>query len=144
MTNADEVYQAHPTAEEIADVLAQRLTAAVGTVNADGSVHLAHVIFLFADERLFFETASTTRKARNAERRGHLSMLIQGRAQTGRHLMVAAEGTARVVHGDEAHRINHRLRAKYIKPSALEGVDRAWGALDDVAVELVPSRWRSW
>ena len=144
MNEVDRVYRARPDATEIADVLGQRLTAAVGTLNEDGSVHLAHVIFLHHEGRLYFETSSTTRKARNAARRGHLSMLVQGRAGTGRNLMVAAEGTARMIEGDEAHRINHLLRAKYIKPSALPDIDRAWGALDDVAVELEPRRWRSW
>jgi len=40
--------------------------------------------------------------------------------------------------------LNRALRAKYIQPSALDGIDRAWGALDDVAIELAPRRWRSW
>jgi PPOX class probable F420-dependent enzyme len=141
---AERVYRAKPHDDEIADVLEQRLTATVGTVNADGSVHLAYVIFLFADGRLYFETASMTRKARNAAERGHLSMIVQGQARTGRHLMVAAEGTARVLDGDEARQTNHRLRAKYIKPSALADIDRSWNRLDDIAVELTPQRWRSW
>ena len=49
----------------------------------------------------------------------------------GRSLVVAGEGTARVLRGPEAHDLNHRLRAKYIKPGALDGFDRAWGPLDD-------------
>jgi hypothetical protein len=61
-----------------------------------------------------------TRKARNAELRGWASMIVQGRASTGRSLMVAGEGTARVLRGPEAHDRNHRLRAKYIKPGALD------------------------
>jgi hypothetical protein len=143
-TDAHRVYRARPTAEEIADVLGQRLTAAVGTLNEDGSIHLAYVIFLHTAGRLYFETSSVTRKARNATQRGQLSMLVQGRASTGRNLMVAVEGTPRVIEGTEAQRLNHALRAKYIRPAALDGIDRAWGALDDVAVELVPRRWRSW
>jgi nitroimidazol reductase NimA-like FMN-containing flavoprotein (pyridoxamine 5'-phosphate oxidase superfamily) len=143
-SDAERVYRARPTTEEIADVLSQRLTAAVGTVNEDGSVHLAYVIFMYLDGRLYFETSSVTRKARNAAQREHLSMLIQGRAGTGRNLMVSAEGTARVIEGVEAQRLNHALRAKYIRPAALHGIDRAWGALDDVAIELEPQRWRSW
>jgi hypothetical protein len=138
------VYRAKPHDDEIADVLGQRLTATVGTLNADGSVHLAYVIFLHADGRLYFETSSMTRKARNAGERGRLSMIVQGRAATGRGLMVAAEGEARVLTGDEARRSNHRLRAKYIKPSALADIDRSWNRLDDIAVELTPHRWRSW
>jgi PPOX class probable F420-dependent enzyme len=144
MADAKAVYRAHPTREEIDDVLGQRLSAAVGTINDDGSVHLAFVIFLFDQGRLYLETSSTTRKARNAVARPTASMLVQGVAATGRHLMVSAEGPARVLSGDEAHAVNHRLRAKYIKPEALDAVDRAWGKLDDVAIEISPERWRSW
>lgn len=144
MADAEQVYRAHPTSEEVAEVLARRLVAAVGTLNEDGSIHLAFVLFLHHDGRLYFETASVTRKARNAARGGWASMLVQGRASTGRNLMVSAEGTARVLDGPEAQDLNHRLRAKYIKPEALDGVDRAWGRLDDVAVEITPRRWRSW
>jgi PPOX class probable F420-dependent enzyme len=138
------VYRARPTDEEIAEVLAQRLVATVGTVNRDGSVHLAYVIFLVEDGRWYFETASMTRKARNAQRTGELSMLVQGTAANGRQLMVSAEGAARLIPGEEARRINRRLRAKYIRPAALDDIDRAWNELDDVTVELVPRRWRSW
>ncbi|HVD13073.1 MAG TPA: pyridoxamine 5'-phosphate oxidase family protein [Actinomycetota bacterium] len=144
MADAEQVYRAHPTSDEIAEVLAQRLVAAVGTLNSDGSIHLAYVLFLHDDGRMYFETSSVTRKARNAERRGWASMLVQGPASTGRNLMVAAEGTARVITGDEAQTVNHRLRAKYIKPTALDGIDRAWGRLDDVTVEITPKKWRSW
>jgi PPOX class probable F420-dependent enzyme len=144
MADATTVYRAHPTQGEIDDVLAQHLSAAVGTLNEDGSIHLAYVIFLFEDGRLFFETSSVTRKARNAAARPQASILIQGKASTGRGLMVAAEGTARVIDGAEAHERNHRLRAKYIQPSALDAIDRAWGRFDDVAIEITPSRWRSW
>jgi len=144
MADRKQVYRARPTPDEIAEVLAKRLVATVGTLNEDGSIHLAYVIFLHHDGRMYFETSSVTRKARNAERRGWASMIVQGRASTGRSLMVAGEGTARVLRGAEAHDLNHRLRAKYIKPGALDGFDRAWGPLDDVAVEVTPERWRSW
>jgi nitroimidazol reductase NimA-like FMN-containing flavoprotein (pyridoxamine 5'-phosphate oxidase superfamily) len=144
MADAKDVYRDHPTRDEIDDVLGQRINAAVGTINEDGSVHLAFVIFLFEDDRLYLETSSTTRKARNAAARPTASMLVQGLAATGRHLMVAAEGPARVLEGDEAQAVNHRLRAKYIKPEALPAIDRAWGRLDDVSIEVTPVRWRSW
>ena len=144
MADAKQVYRAHPTSGEVAEVLAKRLVATVGSRNEDGSIHLAYVLFLHQAGRMYFETSSVTRKARNADQRGRASMIVQGRASTGRSLMVAAEGEARVIRGVEAHALNHRLRAKYIKPEALEGIDRAWGRLDDVAVEITPRRWRSW
>lgn len=144
MPSARDVYRTHPTAAEIADVLELREIATLGTVNEDGSVHLTYVIFLHESGRLYFETASVTRKSRNALQRGHASLLVQGRAGTGRSLMVAAEGRARIIDGDEAHRINHRIRAKYVKPEALDAIDRAYGRFDDVAIEITPIRWRSW
>ena len=144
MDDVERVYKAQPSADEIADVLGKRVAAAVGTRNEDGSIHLAYVLFLHDDGRLYFETSSITRKARNAERRGWTSMLIEGRASTGRMLMVAAEGRAQVHRGPKAHDINRRLRAKYLKPEALDAVDRVWGALDDVAIEITPGKWRSW
>ena len=125
-------------------MLSQRLAAAVGTLNYDGTVHLAYVIFDHHDGRVYFETSSLTRKARNVQRTGQASVVVQGRALTGRSLMVSIEGTARLVQGIEARDINRRLRAKYIKPEVLPDVDRAWGQLDDVAVEITPNRWRSW
>jgi PPOX class probable F420-dependent enzyme len=144
MARAAAVYRARPSEPEIADVLSQRLVATVGTLNPDGSVHLAYVIFEYRDGRMYFETSSLTRKARNAERTGHASVIVQGRAASGRSLMVSIEGAARVIRGVEAHEINHRLRAKYIKPEVLTEVDRAWARLDDVTVEITSRRQRSW
>lgn len=144
MADATQIYRSHPTADEIADVLDQRIVAAVGTLNDDGSIHLAYVIFLNEDGKLYFETSSVTRKARNAASRPQATLLVQGLAATGRSLMVAAEGTTRVIEGPDAHAINHRLREKYFKDDAVEAVDRAWGRIDDVAIEITPVRWRSW
>ena len=128
MATARQVYRAHPTQAEIDDVLAQRLTAALGTLNDDGSIHLTYLLFLYEDGRFLFETSSETRKARNLAARGTASVIVQGRAATGRSLMVEAEGDARLIH----------------VPGALDAVDDAWGPIDDVAIELTPRRWRSW
>ena len=144
MPDARDVYREKPTQDEIDDVLEQRVSAAVGTINPDGSVHLAYVLFRRDGDHLYLETSSTTRKARNIATHGSGSMLVQGTAASGRHLMVAVEGTARLIEGTEAHDANHRLRAKYIRPEALDAVDRAWGRFDDVAIQLAPRRWRSW
>ena len=142
--DARKVYRAHPNPGEIDEVLGQRGIATLGTLNEDGSIHLAYVIFLHEEGRLYIETSSVTRKARNARDRNRATLLVEGRASTGRSLMVAAEGTARVIGGREAEEINHRIRAKYVRPESLEGIDRAYGRFDDVAIEITPSRWRSW
>jgi PPOX class probable F420-dependent enzyme len=144
MPTAADIYRAHPTQAEIEDVLAQRGVAALGTLNEDGSIHLTYLIYLWEDGRFWLETASSTRKARNIAARGSASLLIQGRAATGRSLMVECEGTARLIEVPEAHAINHRIRAKYVLPDVVDDLDRVWGAFDDVAVEVVPEQWRSW
>jgi nitroimidazol reductase NimA-like FMN-containing flavoprotein (pyridoxamine 5'-phosphate oxidase superfamily) len=144
MPTADQIYQAHPTQAEIDDVLDQRLTGALGTLNDDGSIHLTYLLFLYEAGRFLLETASSTRKARNVAARGTASILIQGTASTGRSLMVEAEGTARLIAAPEAQEVNHRIRTKYIVPDAIEAIDTAWGRFDDVAIEITPIRWRSW
>jgi hypothetical protein len=144
MPSATDVYRARPTEDEIADILGQRLVAAIGTLNEDGSIHLAYVIFRYEDGRLWFETSSVTKKARNAEARRTASFLVHGTASSGRSGMVAGEGTARIIRGDDARAINHRIRAKYITDDAIGRIDRAWDAFDDVAVEITPARLRSW
>jgi nitroimidazol reductase NimA-like FMN-containing flavoprotein (pyridoxamine 5'-phosphate oxidase superfamily) len=144
MADAKQIYRTRPTSDEIDDVLALRETATVGTVNDDGSVHLAFVIFLHREGRLYFETSSVTRKARNIEQRQRVTMIVQGRATSGRGLMVSAEGTGRILSGDDARQVNHQIRAKYVHPDALDEIDSAWNRFDDIAVEVTPVTWRSW
>jgi Pyridoxamine 5'-phosphate oxidase len=144
MTTADQIYRAHPTQAEIDDVLGQRLTCALGTLNEDGSIHLTYLIFLFDEGRFLLETASSTRKARNVAARGQASILVQGTAATGRSLMVEAEGSGRLIELPDAHDTNHRIRAKYVVDDAVESLDATWGRFDDVTIEVDPGRWRSW
>ena len=145
MATAEDVYRARATPEEIADVLTKRVAATIGTLNDDGSIHLAYVIFLYENDRFYCETASLTRKARNIRERPTASFLVQGKAASGRNIMAENEGVARLLEGDEAFSVNRRLRAKYITEEALDRVDEAWNRLDDVAIEITPGpRWRSW
>jgi Pyridoxamine 5'-phosphate oxidase len=145
MSRAREIYRAGATSEEIEDLLGKRLTATIGTLNEDGSIHLAYVIFLYEGGRFYCETSSVTRKAQNVKARPTASFLVQGEASSGRTIMAENEGTARLLKGDEARSVNRRLRAKYITEVALDRVDNAWNQFDDVAIEITPGpRWRSW
>ncbi len=122
--------------ETARDALQAKQNAVIGTRNEDGSVSLAHTWFLYEEGRLYFETASSTRKARNVEARGDVSVLI-GHPD----IDVRAEGKGRVLRGEEAQAVNARLRAKY-------GTDDAQNAffssIDDCAVEITVDRWRTW
>jgi hypothetical protein len=99
MATARDVWRHHPSDDEIADVLSNREVAALGTLNADGSVHLTYVLFLLQDARVYVETSSVTRKASNVAARPTAGVLVQGRASSGRNLMVSGEGDARVIRG---------------------------------------------
>lgn len=145
MATAEEVYRARATIEEIEDVLTKRLTATIGTLNEDGSIHLAYVIFLYENGRFYCETASLTRKARNVRARPTASFIVEGEAMTARKVMAENEGTARLIEGAEAFEVNRKLRGKYITDGALDRVDAAWNQFDDVAIEITAGpRWRSW
>jgi nitroimidazol reductase NimA-like FMN-containing flavoprotein (pyridoxamine 5'-phosphate oxidase superfamily) len=144
MADAVAVYRAKPTQGEIEDVLGQRLTAALGTLNEDGSIHLTYLLFLYDNGRIYLETSSVTRKAKNAAARPGVSLLVDGRAATGTGVMVSVEGTARILTSAEADEFNRRLRAKYVVDDALDGVNHAWGSVDDVCIEITPVTWRSW
>jgi hypothetical protein len=136
---ASEVYLAKAAPDVIARHLERPIKATIGTLNPDGSIHLAFVIFLWEDGRLYFETASMTKKARNVAARPTASFAFEGQG-----FMAMAEGVGRVIDGGEAHAINRRLREKYLTTEAVETVGAAWGSVDDVAVEITPTKWRSW
>jgi nitroimidazol reductase NimA-like FMN-containing flavoprotein (pyridoxamine 5'-phosphate oxidase superfamily) len=145
MATPQEIYLATATPEEIEELLTRRLTATIGTLNDNGSIHLAFVIFLYEDGLMYFETSSTTRKARNIRARPTASFILQGEVSSGRRIMAENEGSARLIEGGRALEINHRLRAKYVNDHALDRIDHAWNQFDDVAVEITPGpRWRSW
>jgi pyridoxine/pyridoxamine 5'-phosphate oxidase len=137
--DASEVYLAKPAPEAIQEHLSRPINAVVGTHNPDGSIHLAFVLFLWEEGRFYFETASMTRKARNVAERPTASFAIEGKG-----FMAMAEGTVRSIVGDEAHAINGRLRKKYLTDEAVDAVGGAWASVDDVAIEITPTRWRSW
>ncbi len=144
MATAKDIYQTRPTPAEIEEVLAQREIATLGTLNDDGSVHLAYVIFLFRDGVFRLETSSVTRKARNIAARPTASIVVGGRASSGRPVMVEAEGTARIIEAPDAHPLNRQVLEKYVVDDAVDALNATWSRFDDVSIELAPVRWRSW
>lgn len=137
--DASDIYLAKAAPEVIQQHLKRPINATIGTLNADGSIHLAFVLFLWEDGKLYFETASMTKKARNVAARATASFAFEGEG-----FMAMAEGVGRLIDGKQAHAINHRLRQKYLTQPAVDTVGAAWGTVDDVAVEITPTKWRSW
>ena len=119
-------------------VLAELRDAVVGTLNPDGTIHMTPVWFLYENGMVYFETNGRTRKARNVAERGWASVLVISTVD------VIGMGKGRVIDGDEAKQINRRLRAKYLTPAGERPVGGRFERLDDVAVEITPTRWVSW
>lgn len=137
--DAKDVYLAKPPPEAIAQQMERPINAVVGTLNPDGSIHLAFVIFVWHEGRFYFETASMTQKVKNVRRNPTASFAIDPPG-----FMAMAEGTARVIEGEEAARFNRMVREKNLTDEAVDTVGEAWGEFDDVTVEITPHRWRSW
>ncbi len=137
---AKHAYRANASQEAIEHHLERPLKCTIGTLNPDGSIHLSFVIFLWENGKLYFETSSITKKARNVAANPTASFAFE----SGDGFMAMAEGTARLIESDEAHAINARLREKYLTEEALASVGGAWGEIDDVAIEITPHKWRSW
>ena len=60
MTTADQIQRAHPSRQEIDDVLAPQMTVALGTLNDDGSIHLTYLLFRYDQGRFLLKTAGFT------------------------------------------------------------------------------------
>ena len=56
-----------------------RYIATLGTENADGSIHLTAVWYLFEAGSLYVATSSRTQKARNAAARPKASLMVDAR-----------------------------------------------------------------
>ena len=126
--------------EPTRQILDQRLYAVLATENDDGSVHLAPVMFLYADERILIETAATTRKARNVAARPTASVLIQ----TPDAAWTLGTGPATIVQGTDAAHLNERIRAKYLTPEGQHACGELLAELDDITIAVAPTRWLSW
>jgi hypothetical protein len=97
-----------PALEEF---LRGRYIATLGTENADGSIHLTAVWYLFESGCLFVATSSKSRKARNALARPKSSLMVDLR-RPGAERGLTAAGTVEVISGNQAQEINHCVHSR--------------------------------
>jgi PPOX class probable F420-dependent enzyme len=64
------------THEEMEAFLCRPLIARLGTINEDGTIHLAPVIFKYEDGEFIIGTADANRRVRNIKRSPAVSLLI--------------------------------------------------------------------
>lgn len=119
--------------------------AAIATENADGTIHLTAVWYLFEDGHLFVATSSKTKKCRNVAARPQASLMVDARTP-GRERGVTAAGTVELISGRQSQEINRRIHARYLSAAALSDphVGPVFASFDDVTIRLRPASWITW
>ena len=131
-----------PTLQEF---LRGRHIATLGTENADGTIHLIAVWYLFESGSLFIATSSKSKKVRNVAARPKASLMVDAR-KPGTERGVSAAGRAEVISGDQSKEINRRIYGRYLSASAISDphVGPVFASMDDVTLRLTPVSWISW
>ncbi len=127
------------------ELLVGRHYATLATRDADGSVHLTPVWYIFENDALYVECPSASRKGRNVAMRPTASIVIDTR-RPGSEGWVSASGPAELIKGEASRMINSRIAGRYLTEAALENpqIGPAFVAVDDATICLKPVRWRSW
>ena len=131
-----------PTLQEF---LRGRHIATLGTENANGTIHLTAVWYLFESGYLFVATSSKTQKARNVAARPKASLMVDAR-KPGTEQGVTAVGTVEVISGGQSQEINRRIHTRYLSAEAISDphVGPVFASFDDVTIRLSPVSWFSW
>jgi PPOX class probable F420-dependent enzyme len=127
------------------EMLQRRFIATLGTTNADGSIHLTAVWYLFEDGRLFVATSSKTRKARNVAAQPKASLMVDVR-RPGAERGVTAAGRADLLSGNQSREINRRIHTRYLSAAAMADpqIEPVFASFDDVSLRLTPESWFTW
>jgi len=131
-----------PTFQEL---LQGRYIATLGTENADGSIHLTAVWYLFEDGYLFIATSSKSRKARNIAARPKASLMVDVR-KPGAERGANGAGKAELISGEQSAEINRRVHSRYISAAALTDphVGPVFASFDNVTIRITPGSWTAW
>jgi len=127
------------------ELLLQRHIATLGTGNADGTIHLTAVWYLYEGGNLYVATSSRSRKARNVMARPNASLMVDAR-MPGKERGVTAIGSVALLSGTDSQAINHRVHRRYLSEAALSDphVGPVFASFDDVTIRITPDSWISW
>jgi PPOX class probable F420-dependent enzyme len=127
------------------ELLASRLIANLATVDADGSVHVVPLWFLWRAPHVLLPTSHATRKIRNLERDPRATIMIDD-SRGGFDLRgITLVGEASIDRGPAAVATNREIHLKYLTEDGrgLPAVD-CYLATDDVTIRFMPHRHTSW
>ena len=126
-------------------LLRGRYIASLGTENADGSLHLTAVWYLYEDGCLYVATSSKTRKGRTLLARPKASLMVDVRIP-GKERGVTAACTVDVISGKQSQEINQRIHSRYLSAEAMSDprVGPVFASFDDITIRLTPVSWTTW
>jgi nitroimidazol reductase NimA-like FMN-containing flavoprotein (pyridoxamine 5'-phosphate oxidase superfamily) len=127
------------------ELLQRRLIATLGTENADGSIHLTAVWFLFEENSFYIATSSKTKKARNIQAKPRASLMVDLRKPgTERGLTAVCKGE--LLSGDRSKEVNRRIHSRYLSTAAMTdpGIEPVFASFDDVTIRLTPESSFTW
>jgi PPOX class probable F420-dependent enzyme len=127
------------------ELLRGRYIATLGTENADGTIHLTAVWYLFESGSLYVATSSKTQKARNVAARPKASLMVDSR-KPGAERGVTAAGRVEVISDGQSQEINRRIHSRYMSAAAMSDpqVGPVFASFDDVTIRLTPVSWITW
>ncbi|HET7845960.1 MAG TPA: pyridoxamine 5'-phosphate oxidase family protein [Acidimicrobiia bacterium] len=120
--------------------LLARSNAVLATINPDGSPHLTELLFYLDEaDRILLPTPYTTKKVKNVLARPTVTVFVS--VESG---WASCTGTARVITGDEAARLNQLNRERVLTEAGMATMGLLLAAYEDTAIEITPERWISW
>ena len=127
------------------EFLKGRYIATLGTENADGSIHLTAVWYLFESGCLYVATSAKSRKARNIAARPKASLMVDVR-KPGTERGLNAAGRAEVISGAQSQEINRRIHSRYLSAAAMSDprIGPVFASFDDVTLRLTSISWTAW
>jgi PPOX class probable F420-dependent enzyme len=127
------------------ELLRGRYIATLGTENADGTIHLTAVWYLFEDGCLLIATSSKSRKARNIAARAKASLMVDVR-KPGAERGVNGAGKAELISGEQSGEINRRIHSRYMSAAAMSDpqIGPVFASFDDVTIRVTPDSWTAW
>jgi PPOX class probable F420-dependent enzyme len=127
------------------ELIRGRYIATLGTENADGTIHLTAVWYLFESGCLYVATSSKSRKARNVAARPKASLMVDVR-KPGAERGVTAAGRVELISGEHSQEMNRRIHSRYMSAGAMSDphIGPVFASFDDVTIRLTPESWITW
>jgi nitroimidazol reductase NimA-like FMN-containing flavoprotein (pyridoxamine 5'-phosphate oxidase superfamily) len=127
------------------ELLQRRLIATLATKNADETIHLTAVWFLFEENSFYIATSSETKKARNILAKPKASLMVDLR-KPGTERGITAACKAELLSGDRSKQLNRRIHSRYLSAAAMAdpGIKPVFASFDDVTIRLTLESSFSW